>query len=81
MEKLYEKFILEYYRRHHTYLKIKAGKIKWNLTGDHSDSVIRFLPVMQTDIMGLHVSDERKSHRSQNSRSEQRISADRGAAG
>lgn len=52
MDKLYEKFILEYYRRHHTYLsEVRAGQIKWNITGDHSDSVIRFLPVMQTDIM------------------------------
>ena len=52
MERLYEKFILEYYRRHHKYLnEVKAGQIKWNLTGDHSDSMTRFLPVMQTDVM------------------------------
>ena len=36
MARLYERFILEYYRQHHTYL--------------NSDSMIRFLPIMQTDI-------------------------------
>jgi 5-methylcytosine-specific restriction enzyme subunit McrC len=51
MERLYEKFILEYYRQHHTYLtEVKAGQVKWNLVGDTSESMIRFLPVMQTDI-------------------------------
>ena len=52
MARLYEKFILEYYREHHTYLtNVKAGQVKWNLVGDNSESVIRFLPTMQTDIM------------------------------
>lgn len=52
MAMLYEKFILEYYRQHHSYLsEAKAGQVKWNLTGDHSESLIRFLPIMQTDIM------------------------------
>lgn len=51
MARLYEKFILEYYRQHHTYLsEVKAAQVKWNLTGDHAESMIRFLPVMQTDI-------------------------------
>ena len=52
MSRLYEKFILEYYRQHHRYLtEVKAGQVKWNLDGDTSESMIRFLPVMQTDIM------------------------------
>ena len=52
MARLYEKFILEYYRQHHTYLsEVKAGQVKWNLTDENSESMIRFLPVMQTDIM------------------------------
>jgi len=52
MARLYEKFILEYYRQHHTYLsEVKAGQVKWNLAGDNSETMIRFLPVMQTDIM------------------------------
>lgn len=52
MSRLYEKFILEYYRQHHTYLsEVKAGQVKWNLAGDNSESMTRLLPVMQTDIM------------------------------
>ena len=49
---LYERFILEYYRQKHTYLtEVKAGQVKWNLTGDDSETMVRFLPVMRTDIM------------------------------
>lgn len=52
MARLYEKFILEYYHQKHTYLsEVKAGQVKWNLVGDNCESMIRFLPVMQTDIM------------------------------
>lgn len=48
----YEKFILEYYHLHHTYLsEAKAGQVKWNLEGENSESMLRFLPIMQTDIM------------------------------
>lgn len=51
MARLYEKFILEYYRQHHTYLsEVKAGQVKWDLVGDNEDAMIRFLPIMQTDI-------------------------------
>lgn len=51
MSRLYEKFILEYYRKHHTYLtEVKAAQVKWDLVGDNSEAMIRFLPVMQTDI-------------------------------
>ncbi len=51
MARLYEKFILEYYRQHHTYLtEVKAAQVKWDLVGENSESMIRFLPVMQTDI-------------------------------
>ena len=52
MARLYEKFILEYYREHHSYLsEVKAAQIKWDITGDNSAPLIRFLPAMQTDIM------------------------------
>ena len=53
MARLYEKFILEYYHQHHhTYLsEVKAGQVKWDLVGDNNESMIRFLPTMQTDIM------------------------------
>jgi 5-methylcytosine-specific restriction enzyme subunit McrC len=51
MARLYEKFILEYYRQHHTYLtKVSAAQVKWNLLGENAEAMIRFLPVMQTDI-------------------------------
>ncbi|MCM1165764.1 MAG: 5-methylcytosine-specific restriction endonuclease system specificity protein McrC [Lachnospiraceae bacterium] len=51
MARLYEKFILEYYKVHHSYLtEVKAAQIKWNLIGENDESMIRFLPVMQTDI-------------------------------
>ncbi|NLA82851.1 MAG: 5-methylcytosine-specific restriction endonuclease system specificity protein McrC, partial [Clostridiaceae bacterium] len=52
MERLYEKFILEYYRQNHGCLsEVKAAQVKWNLSGENDESMIRFLPVMQTDIM------------------------------
>ena len=52
MARLYERFILEYYRQEHTYLtEVKAGQVKWNLTGDDSETMVRFLPIMRTDIM------------------------------
>lgn len=51
MAALYEKFILAYYRYHHGYLtEVKAAQVKWNLTGENDEAMIRFLPVMQTDI-------------------------------
>jgi 5-methylcytosine-specific restriction enzyme subunit McrC len=51
MARLYEKFILEYYCQHHPYLsEAKAAQVKWDLTGENDEAMIRFLPVMQTDI-------------------------------
>lgn len=51
MARLYEKFILEYYRQHHNYLsEVKAAQVKWDLVGENDETMIRFLPVMQTDI-------------------------------
>lgn len=51
MHRLYEKFVLEYFKRHHSYLdEAKAAQVKWNLAEDTDESMIRFLPVMQTDI-------------------------------
>lgn len=56
MHRLYEKFILEYYKKHHSYLsEIKAAQVKWNLSPETDESMIRFLPVMRTDIfLRLH---------------------------
>ena len=44
---LYEKFILEYFRKEHPNLHANASQIKWQL----DDGFDEFLPVMQTDIM------------------------------
>lgn len=51
MARLYEKFILEYYKHHHSYLtNISAMQVKWALDRGQDESVIKFLPTMQTDI-------------------------------
>lgn len=47
MCRLYERFILEYYRKEHPEIKASASQIPWQLDDDF-DSM---LPVMQTDIM------------------------------
>jgi 5-methylcytosine-specific restriction enzyme subunit McrC len=47
MSRLYEKFVLEYYRYHHPDLRAAASQIAWNL----DEGVIHFLPIMQTDII------------------------------
>lgn len=51
MSRLYEKFILEYYRVHHPYLtEVKASQITWDLEGDTPLSIMKFLPTMQSDV-------------------------------
>lgn len=47
MHRLYEKFILEYYRKEHPELRADASKIPWQLDDDFGD----MLPDMQSDIM------------------------------
>ena len=47
MCRLYEKFILEYYRKEHPEIKASASQIPWQLDDDFNT----MLPVMQTDIM------------------------------
>ncbi len=46
MCRLYERFILEYYRYHHPYLHPNADQIPWIV----DDGIADFLPIMQTDI-------------------------------
>lgn len=46
MCRLYEKFILEYYRRHYTGLSVEASQIPWAI----DDGNRTMLPVMQSDI-------------------------------
>jgi len=47
MSRLYEKFILEYFRREHPEIMANASQIPWQL----DDNMNAMLPVMQTDIM------------------------------
>lgn len=47
MHRLYEKFILEYYRKEYSQITANASQIPWKLDDDMS----AMLPVMQTDIM------------------------------
>ena len=47
MCRLFEKFILEYYRKEHPELTANASQIPWQLDDGFSD----MLPIMQTDIM------------------------------
>ena len=49
MCRLYEKFILEYYKRHHPETNARAAQIDWNI--DKETSTISILPILQTDIM------------------------------
>lgn len=51
IHRLYEKFVLEYFKQQHSYLsEARAAQVKWDLSSDTEESMIRFLPVMQTDI-------------------------------
>ena len=54
MCRLYEKFVLEYYRKHHPKLNARAAQIEWNV--DTSISSVNVLPILQTDIM-LEISE------------------------
>ena len=49
MCRLFEKFVLEYYKKHHPELKPCAAKIDWNVEKEQTTANI--LPIMQTDIL------------------------------
>ena len=49
MSRLFEKFVLEYYRRHRKELSAYPDQIQWNIT-DPEKAMIDFLPSMKTDI-------------------------------
>ena len=51
MERLYEKFILEYYKQHHPELHPAAPVIEWDHTEEPDSQMIQFLPKMKTDIV------------------------------
>ena len=49
MNRLFEKFVLEYYRKHFPQCKARAEQVKWNINRELS--TVNILPIMQTDIM------------------------------
>lgn len=50
MSRLYEKFILEYYRKHYPNYTVSASHINWNV----DDGVVDLLPAMKSDITIEH---------------------------
>lgn len=53
MAKLYEKFILNFYKVHldSSVYKVHSPKIKWKLTGEINEEDLELLPEMRTDIV------------------------------
>jgi 5-methylcytosine-specific restriction enzyme subunit McrC len=49
MERLFEKFVLEYYKKHHPATKAKAAQISWNIVEEDTDTSV--LPIMQSDVL------------------------------
>lgn len=49
MNRLFEKFVLEYYKKRHPKLNASASRVDWNI--DKEESTESILPIMQTDIM------------------------------
>lgn len=54
LNKLFEKFVLNYYKRHYPQLKANSDSIKWNITSEETIG-IELLPLMKSDIT-LHTS-------------------------
>lgn len=51
MHRLFERFVLEYYRAHHKEVKANSEKLDWDIDQEKVISGIEFLPSMQTDIV------------------------------
>ncbi len=51
MEKLFEKFVLEYYKQHHSDLHPCSPMLNWNYADTDNDNMISFLPCMHLDIV------------------------------
>jgi len=47
MERLYEKFLLEYYKKEFTQIKVTSSQINWSL----NEGLRTYLPIMQSDVM------------------------------
>lgn len=46
MHRLFERFVLEYYKLHYRKLQVKSSQIEWDI----DDDMIEYLPKMETDI-------------------------------
>ncbi|MGO4942379.1 5-methylcytosine restriction system specificity protein McrC [Ruoffia tabacinasalis] len=51
---LFERFVLEYYRKHFLYLKPSAPYVNWNLLNENGNEGLGMLPRMKTDIKLCH---------------------------
>lgn len=51
MHRLYEKFVLEYYKTEHPKFKVCTSRIKWNIDNQTNNKGLELLPRMQSDIM------------------------------
>ena len=49
MCRLFEKFVLEYYKRHHHETNASAAQIGWNIVEEATDTSV--LPIMQSDVL------------------------------
>lgn len=49
MCRLFEKFVLEYYKKHHPEYKANAAQIGWNVIEESTDTSV--LPIMQSDVL------------------------------
>ena len=50
LNKLFEKFVLNYYKRHYPNLKANADYIKWNISNSEDSIGLELLPSMKSDI-------------------------------
>lgn len=49
MSRLFEKFVLSYYKHHYPDVSARSAKVEWNI--DESQSTLSLIPEMKTDIM------------------------------
>lgn len=63
MAGLFERFVREYYKQHYgRRLEVSAAEVKWNITDNTKDGVIKFLPKMRTDITLRDRKDRKRVH-------------------
>ena len=58
MNRLFERFVLNYYKRHYPVLRPNADSIKWNIVAEEDSEGIDLIPSMQSDI-ALHSKDHK----------------------